>query len=506
MTQVLPETAIAGPDVADQIAQTVLEHMDRYAPQLGRLGVLNTPFGTAEGTALDALGYDLWVKDDTWQPTQAFKVRGAGVAALAALEAQDQLIGTFAPAEQPHYPRLKRLVAATRGNHGIAVAYVANKLGLGATIESTTDIAPAKHRPLLQAKAEVNLHPTLELARGAARQLSAPPDRLYIDPFNDEATIAGGASAGVEVSEAWAALQVHNRVGENDCTTLLVPAGGVGLGAGVAIAIKRARDRHQLNSNFRVVLVQMDGCDAAARLVYGREPLTDKTLDASCDGTAVVEPGQKTLPIAADRRYVDKIISVPKALLAATMRDIYERTGRMVEPAGALAEAGALFLAEQGGRAPRDGRGHHMVAFRSGANISKEQFATFTQLTSARVARKPAVAARAAATPKPAPGQKAPHQASDRQTQASKPVGPSQQGHAVTKTIPSKSRPYQGVKRAKPATPAAESQPDTNPTSTDKQSQKPQDILPMKRDEDRRRSAVWSSPTGAWRAERMRKG
>jgi threonine dehydratase len=268
-----------------------------------------TPVYSSESIGREA-GRRMTVKAENLQRTGSFKIRGAM-----------NRMATLSPAE-----RAAGVIAASAGNHGQAVAWAARELGIRATIFMPQDAPMAKVEPTLSYGGEVVL-----TGAGFDESLAEAMERVeqtgaaFVHAFEDEQVIAGQGTLGRELAE-----QVP------DLGTLLVPVGGGGLAAGVAIALRALRPD--------------------VRLV-GVEVRRDEHTIA--DGIAVKQPGELTMEILG--RLLDDLVSVDDNEISNAITLLLERSKLLVEGAGAVGVA-ALLAGKAGGAGP-------VCAVVSGGNI-----------------------------------------------------------------------------------------------------------------------------------------
>ena len=264
-------------------------------------------------------GREVLLKAENLQRTGAFKIRGAV-----------NKIATLSDAE-----RAAGVVAASAGNHGQAVAWAAREQGVGATVFMPQD------SPMAKVDATRNYGATVELggvvfeeAVVAAEEYVERSGATFIHPFEDEVVIAGQGTIGLELAE---------QVPQAD--TVVVPIGGGGLAAGIALALKAQRP------DVRVVGVQAKACGP---LAGGTE--FGFTI---AEGIAVKQPGELTTSIL--RGHVDEVVAVSDEEISEAIVLLLERTKLLVEGAGAASVAAVL-----GGHVSGDGP---VCALLSGGNI-----------------------------------------------------------------------------------------------------------------------------------------
>ena len=245
-------------------------------------------------------GREIQLKAENLQRTGSFKIRGA-VNTIASLTAEERAAG---------------VVAASAGNHGQAVAWAAREAGISATVFMPQD------SPMAKVDATRNYGATVELAGAgfdeslaAALELVESSGATFVHAFEDERVIAGAGTVGLELAEQVPGLG-----------TLVVPIGGGGLAAGVAIALRT------LESGVRIVGVQAEACSPLAGGTAHRYTIAE--------GIAVKRPGTVTSAIIGE--LLDEIVTVTDEQISHAIVLLLERTKLLVEGAGAAAMAAVL--------------------------------------------------------------------------------------------------------------------------------------------------------------------
>jgi threonine dehydratase len=275
----------------------------------------------------DLTGQQVHLKCENLQRTGSFKLRGAFVR-IARLSAEERAAG---------------VVAASAGNHAQGVALAAQQLGIPATVFMPEGAPIPKERATRAYGAEVVF--AGRYFDDALREALAYAERTgatFIHPFDHADVVVGQGTVGLEMLE-----QVP------EAATILVPAGGGGLVAGVALAVKALR------SDVRVVAVQAEGASAIAPSLDAGAPVALDSMSTMADGIAVGSPGE--VPLALIRDHVDEVVSVSEESLSQALLSLVERAKMVVEPAGAAAVA-ALVDRPDAYRGP-------IVALLSGGNI-----------------------------------------------------------------------------------------------------------------------------------------
>jgi threonine dehydratase len=252
------------------------------------------------------------LKREDLQPVFSFKLRGA----------YNKMVNL--PAEA-----LKRgVIAASAGNHAQGVALAASKLGCRAVIVMPVTTPQVKVEAVRRRGGEVVLFgDSYSDAYAHALELQKKHKLTFVHPFDDPDVIAGQGTVGMEI------LRQHHPGERGPLHAVFVAIGGGGLIAGVGAYIKA------LQPQIKVIGVQTEDSDAMARsLAVGRRvQLTDVGLFS--DGTAVRLVGEETFRLA--RLFVDEVITVDTDALCAAIKDVFQDTRSILEPAGALAVAGA---------------------------------------------------------------------------------------------------------------------------------------------------------------------
>ena len=275
-------------------AGAVRETRERIARHIRR-----TPLIESDGRLL---------KLESLQRGGSFKVRGAAAAITAAT----------APRE---------IVAASTGNHGLAVATVAGELGIPCAVFAPAGAAPAKLARLRAAGVALTLVEGDPLAAelAARRAVAATPGALLVPPYNDRDVILGQATVGLELLEQ----------AERAPDALFVPVGGGGLISGVALAVREAWPDTTIIGCLPAASPAMADAVAAGRVVDS--PLATTLSDATAGN---IEEGSITVPICS--LLVDEWVLLEEDEIAAAMRAAAQEHHLVLEGAGALALAASL--------------------------------------------------------------------------------------------------------------------------------------------------------------------
>jgi threonine dehydratase len=256
---------------------------------------------------------ELYLKLESLQHTGSFKVRGAMNRILALRESE----------------RAAGVIAASTGNHGIAVAYCMNVLGGRAVVYVTESASPGKVEEIRRWGAEVRSYgDDAAITEAHARETARAEGLTYVSPYNDPLVIAGQGTIGVEL---------HGQLRRIDA--VFVPLGGGGLISGVAGYLRRAAPE-----------VEIVGCSPANSQVMIQSVRAGRILDAPSlptisDATAGgVEPGAITFDLCRD--LVDRYVTVTEEEIEGALAEFRRVHDAPIE--GAAAVALASFLKECG--------------------------------------------------------------------------------------------------------------------------------------------------------------
>jgi threonine dehydratase len=271
-------------------------------------GVVRPTALTHSATLSRMLAADVYVKPENLQKTGSFKIRGA-YNRVAALSAEEAARGT---------------AAASAGNHGQALAFAASRAGVRATIVMPTTAAIAKIDATRGYGQNVELKGADYLeARRAAEKICARTGAVFVDAYDDPFVIAGQGTVGLEVAD------------EVEPDYVLVPVGGGGLLAGIAIAIGARAQRA------RLVAVEAEGSPQLSLSLARGEPSTVPAgADTIADGLATGRFGRLPFEIVRDR--IDRVMTVDDFEIGEAVLLLLERMKLLTEGAGAAALAGAL--------------------------------------------------------------------------------------------------------------------------------------------------------------------
>jgi len=304
-----------------------------------RLILTSRVYDVARETPLDEaprlsarLGNTILFKREDLQPVFSFKLRGAY-----------NRMAHLSDAE-----RSRGVITASAGNHAQGVAFSAKHLGLTALIVMPQTTPEIKVDAVRAMGAEVVLFgDSYADARVRCDELTASTGRVFIHPFDDPLVIAGQGTVGLEI------LQHH----VDELAAIFVPVGGGGLVAGVAAYVKAVRPE------IKVIGVEPYEAAAMHRSLQAKRRVVLDEVGIFADGVAVREVGATTFDLV--RETVDEIVLVSNDEICAAIKDVFDDTRSIPEPAGALSVAGARAWVERTGT-----RGQRIVAIVSGANMN----------------------------------------------------------------------------------------------------------------------------------------
>ncbi|PNS21821.1 Threonine dehydratase, mitochondrial [Sphaceloma murrayae] len=277
----------------------------------------------------------VYLKREDLLPVFSFKLRGA-YNKMAHLD---------------HSERWKGVIACSAGNHAQGVAYSARKLRIPATILMPTGTPAIKHTNVARLGGNVILHgEDFDAAKAECTRLADVHGLTVIPPFDDPYVIAGQGTIGLEITQ------------QTDLTKLeaiFCCVGGGGLIAGIGVFIKR------IAPHVKIIGVEAYDANAMVQSLKLGERVLLKEVGLFADGAAVKTVGEETFRVA--REVVDEIIQVNTDEICAAIKDTFEDTRSILEPAGALSLAGLKKYVAQN---PSPDSSRQLVAIASGANMN----------------------------------------------------------------------------------------------------------------------------------------
>ena len=256
-------------------------------------------------TFSNLIGTNVYLKNEAFQKTGSFKVRGALYK-----------IKTL-PEEKIKYG----IIAASAGNHAQGVAYAATIRKIPCTIVMPMYASPAKIAAVRSYNAQVILKgKDYDEAWTAAKEIAEKENKAVIHAFDDPEVIAGQGSIGLELLEDLP-----------DLDEIYIPVGGGGLAAGIAIAVKSKK------RNVKIIGVESKAFPAMKESIERGSLQSKKGEFTIADGISVKAPGKLTYEIA--KRYLDDIVLIDDKSIVKTMFLLMERSKLVIEPAGAASLA-----------------------------------------------------------------------------------------------------------------------------------------------------------------------
>ncbi len=290
-----------------------------------------TPLDQAKGLTR-RLQNQILLKREDMQQVFSFKLRGA----------YNKIINLSEAARQ------KGVIAASAGNHAQGVALAANKLGLQAVIVMPKTTPEIKVNAVRLLGAEIILHGNAyDDAYQFAQQLVQDRDLTFVHPYDDPEVIAGQGTIAMEILNQYPA----------SIDAIFVPVGGGGLIAGIAVYIKSVRPE------IKIIGIEPDDAACMYQALSKHERVILDQVGIFADGVAVRQVGEEPFRIAS--QYVDEMIMVSTDEICAAIKDIFDDTRMIAEPAGALTVAGIKKYVER-----EKCQQQTLVAIVSGANMN----------------------------------------------------------------------------------------------------------------------------------------
>ena len=296
-------------------------------------------YDLAEETPLEELpslskrfNNQLLVKREDLQPVFSFKLRGA-YNKIRSLSKEELAKG---------------VIAASAGNHAQGVALAASYIGCKATIVMPKTTPEIKVLAVKNYGAKVVLHgDTYDEAYKHTKELVKKGSMTFIHPYDDPDVIAGQGTIAMEI------MRQHTK----ELDAIFVPVGGGGLIAGIASYIK------YLRPEIKVIGVEPDSAATLYSALDAGRRVTLKQVGIFADGVAVRQIGKE--PFRISRKLVDEVILVTVDEICAAVKDLFDDTRAIAEPAGALAVAGMKSYIQKTSVSDQN-----MIAINSGANIN----------------------------------------------------------------------------------------------------------------------------------------
>ena len=310
--------------------------MDHYIKKILTARVYDVSVETAleSAPALSAkTGNRVLLKREDMQPVFSFKCRGA----------YNRIFNL-----QQQRPDTRGVVCASAGNHAQGVALSASRLGMHAVIVMPKTTPAIKVDAVRSLGGEAVLHgDNYDEAYAHACEIEANTGYTFIHPFNDEDTIAGQGTVGVEIC----------RQQPGDIDAVFVPIGGGGLASGVSLLMK------YLRPGVKVIGVEPEDAASMQASIAAGKPVVLDEVGIFADGVAVKSPGDETFRIC--KQMLDGIITITVDEMCAAIRDVFDDTRTIMEPAGALSVAGLKKYI-----AVNNSTDQTLIAVTTGANVN----------------------------------------------------------------------------------------------------------------------------------------
>ncbi|GLT67920.1 hypothetical protein SLA2020_401940 [Shorea laevis] len=291
----------------------------------------------------ERLGINIFLKREDTQPAFSFKLRGAYN--MMAKLTSEQLE--------------KGVICSSAGNHAQGVALAAKKLGCSAVIAMPVTTREIKRQSVKRLGATVVLHgDSFEEAQAYAKNRAKEECRTFIPAFDHPDVITGQGTIGMEILRQ-TQVPLH---------AIFVPVGGGGLIAGIAAYVK------WVSPEVKIIGVEPSDANAMALSLHHDERVMLDQVGGFADGVAIKEVGQETFSIC--KELVEGIVLVNREAICASIKNMFEEKRSILEPAGALALAGAEAYCKYYGL-----KGKNIVAITSGANMNFDALRTAIELT-----------------------------------------------------------------------------------------------------------------------------
>ncbi len=303
---------------------------------------VETPLDIAKSLSR-RLDNQVLLKREDLQPVFSFKIRGAYNRLLKLTQEQRQ----------------RGVITASAGNHAQGVAYSAQHLGIDATIVMPRSTPAIKVEAVRGYGGRVVLHgDAFDEAAAHARQLTEEQGRTYVPPYDDPDVIAGQGTVAMEL------LRQHPGI----IDAVFVPVGGGGLAAGMAAYIKYVRP------GIKVYAVEPEDAACLDAAMKAGERVVLPEVGIFADGVAVAQIGEEPFRVLQDT--IDGVITANTDEICAAIKDIFEDTRSIAEPAGALSLAGLKKYVAQ-----HKASGQTLVAIDSGANTNFDRLRYISERT-----------------------------------------------------------------------------------------------------------------------------
>jgi threonine dehydratase len=317
-----------------------LEAIRANRTRLGDL-VVTTPVRLVVDDALSAAvgpGTRVWLKEELFQRTGSFKPRGA----------LSVMLDLAAPA------LARGVTGVSAGNHAISLGYSARKLGTTAKVVMPRNANAFRVQLCRELGAEIELVENVHEAFARVKEIESGEGRTFVHPYEGPKTALGTASVGLEFID-------QMRMEGASLDAVIVAAGGGGLSAGVACAVK------QMSPETMVYAVEPEGADSLSRSFKAGSPQAIEAVRTIADSLGA--PRCEPYSFALNRRFVDEVVLVSDDQIREGMRLLFRAAKLAVEPAGAASLAALMYPL----RERLEGRSVGVVV--CGANLDPQTFA-----------------------------------------------------------------------------------------------------------------------------------
>ncbi|PWA68842.1 threonine dehydratase biosynthetic protein [Artemisia annua] len=290
----------------------------------------------------ERLGVNVWLKREDAQPVFSFKLRGA----------------YNMMAKLPKEKLEQGVICSSAGNHAQGVALAAKTLGCNAVIVMPVTTPRIKWESVKRLGATVVLEgDSYDEAQAYAKKRGVVENRTFIPPFDHPDVISGQGTVGMEIV----------RQLQGPMHAIFVPVGGGGLIAGIAAYVKR------VSPQVKIIGVEPADANAMALSLHHGQRIVLDQVGGFADGVAVKEVGVETFRLC--RELIDGVVLVSRDAICASIKDMFEEKRSILEPAGALALAGAEAYCQF-----YNLKDENVVAITSGANMNFDRLRLVTEL------------------------------------------------------------------------------------------------------------------------------
>ncbi|KAK9723949.1 hypothetical protein RND81_05G036400 [Saponaria officinalis] len=328
--------------VGDEDVASAMEYLTNILSSKVYDVAVESPLQLADKLS-DRLDTHVWLKREDLQPVFSFKLRGA----------YNMMVKL--PREQLD----KGVICSSAGNHAQGVALSAKKLGCNAVIVMPVTTPEIKWKSVERLGATVVLvGDSYDEAQAYAKKRAVDEGRTFVPPFDHPDVIMGQGTIGMEIVSQMKGRPLH---------AIFVPVGGGGLIAGIAAYVKRVKPE------VKIIGVEPSDANAMALSLHHGERIMLNEVGGFADGVAVKVVGEETFRIC--KELVDGVVLVNRDAICASIKNMFEEKRSILEPAGALALAGAEAYCKH-----YDIKGENVVVITSGANMNFDRLRLVTEL------------------------------------------------------------------------------------------------------------------------------